>query len=139
MTIGALRDRVVALVQAQGYTVIPAAFNFDRQPDTQLHKAACFQLDRQGTEGFLGGDQAEQHEVTIHLAQRTRRDASGALRQLETDMSLLEAAFVGDETSGTYDYYVQDGTVTATSQDPGDKSDFVIGRFQAVLVIDRLF
>jgi hypothetical protein len=137
-TIGIVWDRVNSLVTAQGYARTTDPFSFDYQPDTKLDHVFHFQSARQGAEGIMGGDQTEKHQFTIFLAQRAKRDAYGAARQLKVDMDVIEAAMLGDVSNTALDYYVPDDGVTSDCRlPPSTDSDFVIGQLSVQVEFDR--
>lgn len=127
-TIGTVWDRMHILVAAQGYALSRDAFDFDIQPDSKLDTVYFIKSARMSTAGFLGGDQDEQHLFEIYLAARTKRQSTGAARQLKVDMDLIEAAVLGDDTNATYDYFVTDDGVSSLCQAPATDADYVIGR-----------
>ena len=136
VTLGTVWDRISALVVAQGYVRSTDAFDFDMQPDGKHNKAFCLSSERGGTDGYLGGDQAETHVFTIYLAQRISRDVWGAVRQLKADMDAVEAAVAADYA--TYDYNLQDDGVSSECRTPPDTADFVVGQLQLSIEFDRI-
>jgi len=136
-SIGLLWDRLSTIVIAQGFARARTPFDFDQQPDTMLDLAFHMKSERVGTEGYLGGDQAEQHEVSIYLCRRIKRDAWGAARQLKADMDAIESVVVRDYPN--YDYVVIDDGVSASIRDPGPDQNFVIGLVQFKMDFDRVF
>ena len=135
MTIGVLWDRVVALTLAQGYVQANEPFNFDLQPSQALDRMFVISSDRVGTEGYMGGDQAEQHQFVVFLAQRVKRNGWGAARQLKVDLDTLEQA-IGDDYPA-YDYHLLDDRIESQVQPPAADRDFVIGRLQATLEFEH--
>lgn len=133
-TIGAVSDRLHALVTAQGFTLAKDAFDFDRQPSQSLEKCFRIHTGREGTEGYLGGDQMERHTVDIWIARKTKRDPHGAARQLTVDLDLIEAALVRDTA---LDYWVGDDSVTTEQPEPRDDQDYQVARLSAVVEFDR--
>lgn len=138
-SIGVVWDRMSSVVVAQGYVRTADPFDFDFQPDTKLDHVFHLRSSRVGTEGYIGGDQGETHRLSIFLAQRAKRDAWGAARQLKVDMDLIEAVLLGDETNETFGYFVLDDGVQSESQLPaGGEADFVVGKIDATILLDRL-
>ena len=138
-TIGIVWDRINTLASTQGYTRSHDAFDFQSQPDTKLDRVYRLETSRVGTSGYRGGDQEEQHMVTLFFAQRARRDSYGAERQLKVDMDLVEQALLQDEADAGLGYFVdEDGVQSSCGLPPGADADFVIGRLEARLVFDRI-
>ena len=135
-TIGALWDRLIAVVIAQGFAKARTPFDFDRQPDGTLDQAFCLSSVRDSTQGYLGGDQAEQHTVTIYVARRIKRDDWGAVRQLKADLDAIEAVVCTDYAN--YDYVVVDDGVTNDVKEPSASEDYVVGRLRLKVDFDRM-
>lgn len=138
-TIGIVWDRISTIVATQGYVRSHDPFSFDYQPDTKLDHVFHFRSERVRTDGYLGGDQSEQHTVTVFLATRSKRDPYGAVRQMKVDMDLIEQTLLGDASNETLGYFViDDGLASQCQLPPSTDADFVIGQLVAQIEFDRL-
>lgn len=139
LTLGTLWDRLLLVVEAQGFVRANSPFDFEQQPDTKLDRVYHTISERVATDPYIGGDQGQAHRFTFYLAIRTKRDGWGSARQLLADLEALEAAMLADETgAGTgAEYYIHDdpGPTHELRQPVG--SDYVIGRLELVAEFDR--
>lgn len=135
-SIGALWDRIGVIATAQGFRRALQPFDFDLMPDGMLDQSYHLSSERASTQGYLGGDQAEQHSVSIYICRRIKKDAWGAARQLKVDLDALEAVLVTDYAN--YDYVVVDDGIQSDIRDPGLNEDFVVGRLTATVDFDRI-
>lgn len=127
MTVGQVWDRILALVLAAGYARAMHPFDLELQPDTTMERVCYLTSELVTRTNFIGGAAIPQHQFSIFMAQKTKRDAWGAARQLKVDMDLLLVTVMADFPA--YDYFVMD-TPDPTSEcsPPGPEKDFVLGR-----------
>lgn len=135
MTTGEVWDRIRAIVEAQGYYRSLQPFDLDNQPDTVMENAFHMLSERAGSINLVGGGTIPQHQFTIFLAQKTKRDPWGAARQLKVDLDLLLTTITNDFPA--YDYVVMDEPrPTSECLPPGPEKDFVVGRLTLTVDFD---
>jgi hypothetical protein len=136
-SIGAVWDRISTVTAMQGYHRASKAFDFEQQPDITLERAFHIQSERTSTVGYLGGDQAEQHRISLYMALRTKRNEVGAARQLKVDVDLLEDLISSGEEAASYDYIIEDDSVESEIRDTQLNQDYVVGRLAFTVDFDR--
>lgn len=135
-TIGAVTDRVAAILTANSFQSSGSHFDFDDQSNLSLDKSFRVNSSRTATEGYVGAVQLETHTIEIWLARKIKRDSNGAARQLKVDMDLIEQTMLDD--SATHHYYVVDNGVEHEIREPAATDQgFVIGRLSARVEIER--
>jgi hypothetical protein len=135
-TIGLVVDRVNSVCAAQGFKQSTDHFDFDVLPSERLDRGYIVQSARVGTEGQLGAVQIERHRITVFVCRKIGRDQFGAVRQLKSDLDIIEGVLIDDHT--LHHYYVNDDAVTNSVQTPVDpKAAHVVARLDAIVELER--
>lgn len=132
-TSGAIYDRINSLVAGQGFTRAIEPFSFDLQPAQNVDATYRVEIALQSVDGYIGEVQGELHRVTIWLARKTKRAATGAYRQLLADLELLESALTDDYAAYDYNYEKTGADVPP----PAPNADFVVGMLEGTVDFDR--
>ena len=131
---GAVTDRINTLVAAQGFIRAKEPFSFDLQPDQNGDRIFRVELSLSNVGGYIGMAQAEIHQCEIWIARAVKRDAHGAVRQLQADMELIESALIADYAA--FDYNVEKTGADVRLPESSDTA-FVVACLSAGVDFDR--